>query len=228
VISSTPGILFDLDGTVLDTAPDIQYVINEMRREQGLSPLSVDRVRPHVSGGHAILLDLLRDTPLLEAEKKSLKIELFSRYQQHYCQYMAFFPGMEALLHQLHDRQIPWGIVTNRTMALADNVVTRHPILSKAHCIVCADTTPHAKPHPAPLLHACDMLNIAPHSTVYIGDDSVDIIAGKAAGIKTLLVLFGYADPIKAAEWGADHTFSDAEALSAWLGQHHIPSSSRP
>jgi phosphoglycolate phosphatase len=224
MISNTPGILFDLDGTVLDTAPDIQYVINEIRQEQGLSPVSLERVRPHVSGGHAVLLDLVRDTPLLETEKQALKLELFSRYMKHHCQYMTFLPGMEELLHQINNQQIPWGIVTSRTIALADKVVARHPILGKAQCMVCADTIPYAKPHPEPLLHACKALNIAPHNMVYIGDDSVDIIAGKAAGIKTLLVLFGYADPITAAEWGADHTFSDAKTLSAWLNQHHIPS----
>ena len=223
MITNMPGILFDLDGTVLDSAPDIQYVINEMRQEQGLDPLSVECVRPHVSGGHAVLLDLLRNEPLLESEKKALKTELFGRYQQHHCEYMIFFPGMEALLHHLHEQQIPWGIVTNRNTALTDKVRDRHPILNKASCIVSGDTTAHPKPHPAPLLHACSLLNITPQSTVYIGDHSVDVIAGKAAGIKTLLMLFGYADPVEAAKWGADHIFSDAEALAAWLSKHHLP-----
>jgi phosphoglycolate phosphatase len=222
-MSKTPGILFDLDGTVLDTAPDIQYVINQMRQEQGLSPIPLERVRPHVSGGHAVLLDLLSETPLSEAEKKSLKLDLFSRYQQHHCEYMAFFPGMEALLISLNEKQIPWGIVTNRTRALADKAIQRHPLLGKTTCLVCADTTPHPKPHPAPLLHACEILNLTPASTVYVGDDSIDIIAGKAAGIKTLLMLFGYADPVAALKWGADHAFYDAEALSDWLSQHHVP-----
>jgi 2-phosphoglycolate phosphatase len=222
MISNAPGILFDLDGTLLNTATDIQYVINEIRKEQGLSPLSVEQVRPHVSGGSGLLLNLLRDVPPAEAERKALQTALLNRYQQHDCQYIIFFPGMEELLHDLHERKISWGIVTNRTRALAEKVLACHPILNKAHCIVCADTTPHPKPHPAPLRHACEILNIAPASTVYIGDDSIDIFAGRAAGIKTLLMLFGYADPVEAAEWGADHTFSDAEALSAWLSQYHV------
>ena len=223
MIAKTPGILFDLDGTVLDTAPDIRHVINEIREEQGLSPISIERVRPHVSGGSGLLLDLLCDEPPQAEDRKALQMALLGRYQQHHCQYTAIFPGMEALLDHLNDRQIPWGIVTNRTTALADKVLNYHPVLSKASCIVCADTTSHAKPHPAPLLHACEMLKVAPPKTVYIGDDSIDVMAGKAAGIKTLLMLFGYADPEEAAQWGADHSFSDAEALSAWLKQHHLP-----
>lgn len=223
MISNTPGVLFDLDGTVLDTAPDIQYVINEIRGEQGLSPVPIEHVRPHVSGGSGLLLNLLHDALPPESDRKALQTALLNRYQQHDCQYIVFFPGMEELLHQLHEQKISWGIVTNRTKALTEKLLARHPILNRANCIVCADTTPHPKPHPAPLLHACTILNLAPPSTVYIGDDSIDIIAGKAAGIRTLLMLFGYADPVEALKWGADHTFSDAKTLSAWLAQHHFP-----
>ncbi|MEY3183310.1 MAG: hypothetical protein RLZ35_1295 [Pseudomonadota bacterium] len=223
ISTNTPGILFDLDGTVLDTAPDIQRVINQIREEQGLSPLPLEQVRPHVSGGSGLLATLLCDTRPSEQALLGLKKQLLHRYQAHQCEHIVFFPGMEDLLHTLDRQNIPWGIVTNRTQALAEKAISRYPVFEKAHCVVCADTTPHPKPHPAPLLHACTLLNIDPTHTVYIGDDSIDILAGKAAGIKkTLLVLFGYADPITAATWGADHLFSDSNALSDWLMQHHI------
>jgi len=214
---NTKGVLIDLDGTLLDTAPDIHSVINEIRTAHGLPLIPVETVRPLVSLGSSAILEAVYRDDFTPAQKVQFRTELLQRYHEQKTPRTVFFPGMKDFINRLITQGIPWGIVTNRTMALAEKATAQYPILNQAGCIVCADTTARQKPHPDPLLHACDKLSIKPEQALYIGDAEIDVQAGRAAGIRTLLVLFGYADPVEAAQWGAETLCNDAASLWAWM-----------
>lgn len=215
------SILFDLDGTLLDTAPDIGYVFNQVCEEEGVAPLSLSVLRPAVSIGSEALLSLAFGNGLNPNDRDRLKKRFFELYQAHDCSHTVFFPHIPELLEHLTREDIRWGIVTNRMTYLTQKILAQHTILNQTQCVVSADTTAHAKPHPAPLLHACEILGANPKRSVYIGDAKTDIQAGRGAGMATMLVLFGYADPLEAKTWQADHTVLAPEhlrqSLAPWL-----------
>lgn len=220
--ASDRSILFDLDGTLLDTAPGILRVFNQLCVAEGVSPLSIEAIRPAIShGSEAILRKAFGD--IEPTEQQRLKQRFFEFHQQAGTVHSVFFPGIPELLEQLTRHSVRWGIVTNRTTVLTQTVLTQHPRLAEAGCIVSADTTPHAKPHPAPLLHACDTMGVDPKRSIYVGDAKTDIEAGRDAGMRTLLVLFGYADPIEAQSWQADHTVSNTAELCTFLQPWFTP-----
>lgn len=198
-------VLFDLDGTLLDTAPDFAFAVNQLRNEQGKSSLELSGIRPHVSHGIAGLLRYAFDTTPQDAQYQTMLETLLQYYSQVNGQFTTYFPGMEDLLTYLESQSMRWGVVTNKHAWLTNPLMEAKLLHTRSACTVSGDTTPFSKPHPAPLLHACKMLQVKPHHCLYIGDAQRDILAGRAAGMRTAAALFGYLsehdDPLS---WNAD------------------------
>jgi 2-phosphoglycolate phosphatase len=219
----TPLILFDFDGTLADTAPDLAAAANAQRTAKGLPALPLTDLRHMASHGArgllGVALGLKPDDPDYEAAKQAFLAE----YERNIAVHTVLFPGVEALLAELHRRGTPWGIVTNKVTRLALPLV-RHLDLHEASVVtVCGDTTAYYKPHPEPLLHAARQAGHAPEDCIYVGDDLRDIVAGKAAGMRTIAVGYGYngdSDPVDA--WDADEVAHAPEDLLPAIDRLHL------
>jgi 2-phosphoglycolate phosphatase len=211
-------VLFDLDGTLADTAPDMARALNLLLQEQGSQPLPFDVIRPNVSHGAAALVRLGFAIDSSNARFESLRRRFLEIYGDNLCRETRLFPGVTQLLEALRVRETNWGIVTNKPAYLTEPLVARLGIAPPPACIVSGDTTRNRKPHPEPMLHACAQTGTAPVHCVYVGDAERDIQAGKQAGMKTLVALFGYIradeDP---ASWGADALISAPMEILDWL-----------
>ena len=207
-------ILFDLDGTLVDTAPDMVAVLQDMQSEHGLEPVPYELGRANVSNGAIGLLRV--GFPAAHAEFNSpLHREYLERYEQRVCVDSVVFPGLEDLLVTLEAQRIPWGIVTNKPERLTMPLLQRLGLDSRSACTVSGDSLPERKPHPAPLLRACELAGVAPQRTIYIGDAARDIEAGRAAGMATIAVAYGYiCDDDDASNWGADRIAADTADLA--------------
>ncbi len=207
-------VLFDLDGTLVDTAPDMVAVLQDMQTEHGLEPVPYELGRANVSNGAIGLLRV--GFPAAHAEFNSpLHREYLERYEQRVCVDSVVFPGLEDLLVTLEAQRIPWGIVTNKPERLTMPLLQRLGLDSRSACTVSGDSLPERKPHPAPLLRACELAGIAPQRTIYIGDAARDIEAGCAAGMATIAVAYGYiSDDDDASNWGADRIAADTADLA--------------
>ena len=194
------GLLFDLDGTLADTAPDLLHALNRLRAELALPPLAEARLRPWVSLGARAMVE--HGIPEISDpdRRETLRLRFLDLYHQQPAQEVRLFPGVEALLAQL---RLPWAVVTNKPARMAGPVMQA---LGLAHIpLVAGDTLPQAKPHPAPILHACQQLGLPPADCLMVGDGQRDIEAGQAAGCATLSVGFGYIPPGETPlRWQAD------------------------
>jgi phosphoglycolate phosphatase len=216
------AVLFDLDGTFADTAPDMAYALNLLLQSHDRPPLPFEDIRPHVShGGKA----LVRIGFGLEPEDEgfdALRREFLDIYADNLIRETTLFPGMPELLDVLEARDLPWGIVTNKPAWLTDPLMEGLGLADRAACIVSGDTAARAKPHPEPLYHACRLIDTDPLGCWYLGDAERDIAAGRAAGMGTLVALFGYLgsdeDPTA---WGADGMIRTPQDLLEWLHPEH-------
>ncbi|QKT04773.1 phosphoglycolate phosphatase [Ectothiorhodospiraceae bacterium 2226] len=214
------AVLFDLDGTLADTAPDLAYALNAVREEQGEAPLPFEAIRPVVSHGARALIELGFGLAPTAAGFEALRQRLLTIYQDNIARHTRLFPGMESVLDTLEARGIPWGVVTNKPARLTDPLMDALGLTPRAACIVSGDTVAHSKPHPAPLLHACACSGLAPGACVYVGDAQRDVEAGQAAGMRTLVALFGYLGPHDQPQaWGADGLVAEPRDILAWLGE---------
>lgn len=215
----TPAcILFDLDGTLLDTAPDMARALNRLRAEQGLTPLTLDRIRPVVSHGAIAMISIGFGLQPEDPGFAKLRQRFLEIYRADLATETTLFTGMEALLSNLETTGIPWGVVTNKPAWLTEPLMNSLDLFSRAACVVSGDTTPKRKPDPEPLLHACRLLGIEPMRALYIGDAERDIEAGKRAGMRTIVARFGYLDAADKPEtWGADALIDKPEDLLNWL-----------
>lgn len=199
-------LLFDLDGTLLDTAPDFAYAMNTVRHRLNLPNITLEKIRPAVSHGLQGLMKVGFDLFPEHADYKSIAQQCLDLYIEHLGEKTKWFTGIPELLEQLEQRHIPWGIVTNKPEFLTNRLLKNLNLFHRAACVVSGDTTANSKPHPEPLLYACEKINISPQNCIYIGDAERDIQAGKAAGMWTIGALFGYIDNIDhALSWNADH-----------------------
>lgn len=217
-------ILFDLDGTLVDTAPDFIHALNAVRATTDLSPLVLSNqssvrmveiaVTEGIAGLVAVGLGIKADHP----ESPLWQKRLLQAYQQNLGLHATPFPGIEPLLHTLDQRQIPWGVVTNKESWHTNPLMERLGLAHRAACIVSGDTTPYPKPRPEPLLYACHQIGVSPTKCVYIGDAERDIIAGNAAGMTTIAALFGYIEDIALAKaWGAHHYIHHPDEILPWF-----------
>jgi 2-phosphoglycolate phosphatase len=213
-------VFFDLDGTLLDTAPDLAFAVNRVRVEEGLPELPLAVLRPGVSHGTRGLLAIAFDLTPEDEPFDALRQRLLAYYADNLAVHTTLLDGMETVLADLETRGLRWGVVTNKPGYLTDPLMAALGLTPRAAAIVSGDTAPHPKPHPAPLLHAADLAGAAPADCVYVGDAERDIQAGRAAGMATLAALFGYlADTDRPDEWGADGLLHAPSELLAWLGK---------
>jgi phosphoglycolate phosphatase len=197
-------VLFDLDGTFADTAPDLAAALNRLRAEQDLEPLPLERVRPFASAGARGLVHAGFGIKPGDGEYAALREAFLEFYAERTCVETRLFPGMAELLESLGERSVAWGLVTNKATRFTDRIVAALDL--KPACVVCGDTTPHLKPHPAPLLHAAEQLGLAPQDCACVGDDLRDIQAARAAGMRSIAVDWGYHHPEQGGPgtWQAD------------------------
>jgi N-acetyl-D-muramate 6-phosphate phosphatase len=202
------AVLFDLDGTLADTAPDLAAAANRLLAEQGQEPLPLERLRPFASAGARGLVHAAFGVKPGDAEYEALRESFLDFYAERVCHQTRLFPGIAELLRELRRREIRWGIVTNKSTRFTEQIVLALKL--EPDCVACGDTTPHLKPHPASLLHAAAQLKLAPTECCYLGDDLRDMKAAIAAGMRPIAVDWGYHHP----ESGGPGTW-DAETVIA-------------
>jgi N-acetyl-D-muramate 6-phosphate phosphatase len=198
------AILFDFDGTFADTAPDMAFAANMLRDARGMASLPLLTYRPHVSRGGRGMVGVAFDLTPEDDGFTAMRDEFLNVYEKNLCVYTALFAGMNETIAQLEKRNIAWGIVTNKARRFTEPLVKQLGLDIRTPCIVSGDTTPHAKPHPAPLLHAAALLDITPQDCWYVGDDERDIQAAHAAGMVGVAAGYGYLGGSDIATWHAD------------------------
>ncbi|NRO97571.1 HAD-IA family hydrolase [Paraburkholderia sp. NMBU_R16] len=212
------GVLFDLDGTLADTAPDLVAAVNKMRADRGLDMVPLDTLRPLASAGARGLIGGAFGIGPDDQGYASMREEFLANYEADLCIETTLFPGIDELLDVLDARNVRWGIVTNKVGRLTMPLVEQLGLASRAACVVSGDTTPHSKPHPAPLLHAAESLAMRPERIVYIGDDLRDVQAGFAAGMITVAAAYGYCGTdLPPAMWHAQHVVDSPQQLQQLL-----------
>lgn len=212
------AVLFDLDGTLIDSAPDLAAAANHLLEMRGRPPLAYERLRVHAGSGARGMLGAAFDLRPGDAGYAALRDEFYAHYQKCLLDTTRCFAATPALLDRLAMHGVPWGIVTNKQYWFAAPQVRALGIEPPHDALVCGDSTPHTKPHPAPLLEAARRLGVASEHCVYVGDDARDIQAGRAAGMAAVAAAWGYlgagAEPV---QWGADAVLADMPALLHWL-----------
>jgi len=212
-------ILFDFDGTLADTAPDLAFAANLQRARHGLPDLAASQYRQHASMGARGMLRIALGLDPQDAGYEDARACFLDDYARHMTRATTLFPGIADLLARLQDQGHAWGIVTNKMESLALPIIAHLGLAEACTVAVGGDTTPHAKPHPEPLLYAARTAGYAPAQCVYIGDDARDIAAGRAAGMPTIAAAYGYCDPASVVDWGADHVAHRPEDLWPILRQ---------
>lgn len=205
------AVFFDLDGTFADTAPDLAYTLNLMRAARGLAPVSIDATRPVTSTGARGLLRVGFAMAPDHPEYPAMRAEFLELYAKNLCRETTLFPGMPALLDRIEARGIKWGIVTNKGVHLARPLIDALQLGDRCACVIGGDTAARMKPFPDPLLAACRCVGVDAHACVYVGDDQRDIEAGRAAGMRTIAVRYGYLNGGAPDTWGADAVVDCAE-----------------
>ena len=190
---SSRAVLFDFDGTLADTAPDLAAAVNRMRVEQGREPLPLSDLRPFSSAGARGLVHAAFGIKPDDAEYPALRETFLEYYAERICEHTRLFPGIAELIAELQRRRIAWGIVTNKATRFTERLVAELKL--DPDCVACGDTTPHLKPHPAPLLHAAHQIQVSPKDCFYLGDDLRDMKAAHAAGMRAIAVEWGYHHP---------------------------------
>ena len=211
-------VLFDLDGTLLDTAADLANALNALLRLNKQAPLPFEQIRPVVSHGGRALIErgfkIGPDHPDFDA----LKNQLLDYYQSHIAEQTTLFPGMGDVLNHIEQRGMNWGVVTNKPTWLTAPLMDALDLSRRAATIVCGDTLDERKPHPAPLLYACNAVGGKPETCLYVGDAERDIKAGRNAGMYTLVALFGYLMADDEPEtWGATALIQQPSDILDWL-----------
>ena len=228
-MSRAAAILFDLDGTLLDTAPDMIGALNRLRAEEGRAPLPFEQVREHVSHGAMRLVSV--GFPAVAGEEfERLRLRFLELYAHNLADGTCMFPGLDTVLAGLEADGLPWGIVTNKPAWLTDPLLDQLGLTQRACCVVSGDTVAERKPHPLPLLHAAKLTGVAPEHCVYVGDAERDIVAGRAAGMQTVVAAYGYLGPQDDPErWDPHGIVQRPEELLDWITlRHHGPAANVP
>lgn len=201
------AVLFDLDGTLADTAPDLTYALNRVRGARGLPPLPLAATRPVASQGARGLIGAGFSIHPGDPGYDALRDEFLAVYAENLCRETRLFSGIPELLDRLEARALPWGVVTNKAERFTFPLLDLLKVRSRSACVIGGDTTGRIKPHPDPLLAASRAIGLAPQSCIYLGDDRRDVEAGHAAGMKTAIAKWGYLNGQDPENWNADHMF---------------------
>jgi phosphoglycolate phosphatase len=213
------AVLFDLDGTLIDSAPDLAGAANELREARGLPALPYESFRPMVGAGARGMIGVAFDVGPAHASFLELRDDFLRRYEQRMTRLTRVFDAVSPVLEALERRQTKWGIVTNKASRFTDPLVRSLGLHPRAAAVISGDTTPHSKPHPEPLLEAARRVGLAPERCIYVGDDLRDVQAGRAAGMATAVAGWGYlglGEPIEA--WGAEFIVRQPADLLNLLG----------
>lgn len=210
--------MFDLDGTLVDTGPDLAFALNRTLEHYRYPTLPYAKIRPVVSHGAMALIELgfglARDSPAF-AERRGFLLDV---YAANLCRETTLFAGMSKVLGHLERHSVAWGVVTNKPAWLTNPLIAALDLANRAACVISGDTCSHRKPHPEPILHACTLLDADPTQTWYVGDAGRDMQAGRAAGCTTIGALYGYIHPDDPAEqWQCDLTIAHPEQLLTLL-----------
>ena len=203
------AVLFDLDGTLIDSAPDLGAAADQMRTDRGLTSLPLSDYRPMAGAGARGMIGVAFGLAPGHAQFEALKEEFFRNYESRLTVLTYAFDGVAELIMDIVNQGLKWGVVTNKSVRFTLPLTNAMPLFSTAQTIISGDTTPHAKPHPAPLLEAARQLGVAPGRCIYVGDDERDIVAGRAAGMPTVAAAYGYlGDSANTEAWKADATIT--------------------
>jgi phosphoglycolate phosphatase len=198
------AVLFDLDGTLADTAEDLGYALNLLRSRRGLEPIPLDLIRPHASAGARGLLRLGFGVEANHPDYEAMRSEFLDDYARHLSRSTALFPGMAQTLAELERRGVRWGVVTNKPSRFTLPLLGALGLSERSACTVCADMVSEPKPHPAALLEAAARLKAPTNACLYVGDDERDVVAALAAGMDSVIALYGYlGNGRPPADWGA-------------------------
>jgi N-acetyl-D-muramate 6-phosphate phosphatase len=207
------AVLFDLDGTLIDSAPDLGAAADKMRTDRGMPSLPYELYRPMAGAGARGMLGVAFGMKPEDPEFPALREEFFRNYESCMTQRTYVFEGVAQLIGQLVAQNIPWGVVTNKSMRFTAPLTKQMALFASARAVVGGDSTPHPKPHPAPLLAAARQLAIRPIECIYVGDDLRDVQAGRAAGMGTVAATYGYLGSTDVKDWGADSHIETPLAL---------------
>jgi N-acetyl-D-muramate 6-phosphate phosphatase len=212
------AVLFDLDGTLADTAHDLGHALNRQRIARGLSALPIALIRTEASAGARGLLGLGFSIKPGDSGYDAMRAEFLDFYAEHLCRETSLFPGIAELLDQLDDRQLPWGIVTNKPARFTIPLMQELGLSQRAACVISGGDTTHSKPHPEPLLTASSAMAIAPDECIYLGDDIRDVQASLAAGMEPVIAKYGYLGSASPPEsWGARYLIDQPQELLGYL-----------
>ena len=208
------AVLFDLDGTLIDSAPDLGAAADKMRTDRGLTSLPLAQYRSMAGAGARGMIGVAFGVTPLDTDFEGLKEEFFTNYEACMTELTHAFEGVAELIAEINQAGLKWGVVTNKAARFTLPLTQSMPLFDTALTIISGDTTPHAKPHPAPLLEAARQIGVIPSRCVYVGDDERDIIAGRAAGMPTVAASYGYLGAtLGISNWKADATIVSPAAL---------------
>ncbi|MCU0924220.1 MAG: phosphoglycolate phosphatase [Burkholderiaceae bacterium] len=217
--ASVEAVLFDLDGTLVDSAPDLAGAANELRQAHGLQPVAFEQLRPMVGSGARGMLNAAFGIGPGDPQFDTLRTAFLARYEARILRETRVFVPMEPVLAALERRGLPWGIVTNKIARFSVPLVEGLGLMPRCAVLISGDSTPHAKPHPQPLLEAARRLGLAPQRCIYIGDDRRDVEAGRSARMPALAAAWGYLGRDESVhDWSADAVLSHPDELLNWLG----------
>jgi 2-phosphoglycolate phosphatase len=212
------AVLFDLDGTLIDSAPDLGAAADKMRTDRGLPALPIAGYRHMAGAGARGMLGIAFGVTPEMQEFPALREEFFRNYEERMLRNTYLFPDVAELIDELVGRGMPWGIVTNKASRFTDPLVASIRSFATASVVISGDTTPHSKPHPEPLLEAARRLGVDPVRCLYAGDDERDVLAGRAAGMRTVAARYGYMGAnADVGLWRADHAIESPAELLKWL-----------
>jgi phosphoglycolate phosphatase len=217
-MSDVAAVLFDLDGTLVDTAPDLGYALNCVLHENGKAPLTMEAIRPVASHGAAGLLKLGFNISPEADNYPALRDRLLQLYQDNITRESTLFEGMSDVLEKFENKGVIWGVITNKPGFLTEPLLEQLNLTERAACIISGDTTEHSKPHPAPMLKGLDDIKLDAKQCIYVGDAERDIQAGKAVNMRTVLARYGYlTDEDKQQDWLADAIIDHPSELLEWI-----------
>ena len=217
MFADVKAVLFDLDGTLIDSAPDLGAAADKMRTDRGLPSLPYERYRPMAGAGARGMLGVAFGMTPEHPDFPAMREEFFRNYESCMTQRTYVFEGVQQLIASLLERDVAWGVVTNKSMRFTAPLTRGMPLFSTARAVVGGDSPPHPKPHPAPLLEAARQVGVKPDECIYVGDDVRDEQAGKAAGMPTVAATYGYLGGVDIGAWGADKRIDTPLALLGLL-----------
>ncbi len=211
-------VLFDLDGTLVDTAPDLIACLNKALVQYGFAEIAENKLKPFISFGAAEMIKTSVSKNIDQKMQEKILEAMLNHYQHNIAEFSQFFSGINETLETIESLNLKWGIVTNKRERFTLPLVKALNLTERAACIISGDTTANTKPHPEPLFTACSLANVKPEECVYIGDALHDIDAGKNANMKTLAAVYGYLKPDDTPDtWGADALIESPEQLTSWI-----------